>query len=103
MLYAKTKEKRHLWIKRIKANLNRLSNYDHYCSLHSHHYLTNNIMTSNVHYSVLNRLLDKLYLYDGSDNDSAYFQSKYGRKYTSSASKYKSNESINIIDYNNSI
>lgn len=119
-MYAETDQERHVWIKRIKANLNRLSNCSHYCSpdfcsLDSHHHGHQALM------SVLDRWLNKLDLYDGSDDDSDYFpkqpstnssspnhrrsNSSVGGHSSSSFStpKHKSTESISTLDYSSSM
>ncbi|KAL7310953.1 hypothetical protein PS15m_008777 [Mucor circinelloides] len=119
MLYAVTEQERHLWIKRIKANLNRLSNCSHYCSPHfcsldTHHHDVRDNGSNNALHSVLDRWLNKLDLYDGSDEDSDYFprqssssshsrsNSSLGRLSSlSSTTKYTSNGSIQTLDYRN--
>lgn len=133
MLYAETKEERHLWMKRIKANINRLSNCSHYCSpdfcsldWHHHHHGARDNNSAHGHQalmSVLDRWLNKLDLYDGSDDDSDYFpkqpsttssspnhsrsnSSSVGGHSSSSSSstpKHKSTESIgSLVDYSSS-
>ncbi|KAK4519289.1 uncharacterized protein ATC70_009521 [Mucor velutinosus] len=125
ILYAETKEEQQLWMKRIKTILNRLSNCSHccsahFCSLDSHHYNDRDSGTHGHHalLSVLDRWLNKLDLYDGSDDDSDYFtrrsntssspnhsrsNSNGAGHSSSSTSKHRSNESIRTIEYNGSL
>lgn len=126
MLYAETRQERHLWMKRIKANLNRLSNCSHHCSPHfcsldSHH---RDSSTHGHHalLSVLDRWLNKLDLYDGgSDDDSDHVTRQsstssspnhsrsnssvggHSSSSTSTAKYHRSNESIRTSEYSSSL
>ncbi|GAN07367.1 hypothetical protein MAM1_0158d06864 [Mucor ambiguus] len=124
MLYAETKEERCLWMKRIKANLNRLSKCSHHCSpyfcvLDSHHHGNKDDSVHGHHAlsSVLGRWLNKLDLYDGSDDDLDYFTRQsspssspnhsrsdstvFGHS-SSSSVKHRSTESIHTSEFNSS-
>ncbi|KAL9538166.1 hypothetical protein MBANPS3_011146 [Mucor bainieri] len=122
MLYAETKQERHLWMKRIKANLNRLSNCSHYCSPHfcsleSHPHRRGDGDHGHPHalLSVLDRWLNKLDLYDGSDEDADYVtrqssnnsspnHSRSNSSVGGHSSKHnnRSTESIHTSDYSSS-
>ncbi|KAI8644414.1 hypothetical protein BD408DRAFT_413401 [Parasitella parasitica] len=122
ILYAETNEERHLWMTQIKSNLSRLKNCSprHYlpnfCSLNSHHlHSKDNSVVGDINHNVLDRWLDKLDLYDGSDSNSDYFSNRSISNTTIkssshsvsghslSAAKHRSNESIDTAEYNDSI